>query len=100
MKTAARIIALGLVAFVGTAAGNPPATLTMIPPLINYQGRLVARTTRRSDNNHVIDLTLSDGLRRQNSGANDARGDQGRVFSVNLGSGGSGLLAATCPSGG
>ncbi len=101
MKTAARIIALGLVAFVGTApAGNPPATLTMIPPLINYQGRLVAPdNTPYSDNNHVIDLTLYPTA----SGGTKLWSERYTVptkdgyFSVNLGSGGTGLLATNLP---
>lgn len=101
MKTAARIIALGLVAFVGTApAGNPPATLTMIPPLINYQGRLVATdNTPYSDANHVIDLTLYPTA----SGGTKLWSERYTVptkdgyFSVNLGSGGTGLLATNRP---
>jgi hypothetical protein len=84
-------ISLVLMALAGAAhAGAPPASLVMIPPQINYQGRLV--TTANApylDTTHTIDLVLYPTA----SGGTRIWGERYSVltrdgyFSVNLGSG-------------
>jgi hypothetical protein len=97
MKTATRLIVLGLVALVISArAASPPSTLTMIPAFINYQGRLVApNNAAYADATHTIDLTLypsASGGAKLWSERYSVQTKDG-YFSVNLGSGGTGLLA-------
>lgn len=88
--------AIGLAAFVSMAhAASPPPSVTMIPPQINYQGRLVTTTnTPYADATHVIDLSLypsaSGGAKIWSERYSVVTRDG--YFSVNLGSGGTPLL--------
>jgi len=94
-------ISLVLMALAGAAhAGAPPASLVMIPPQINYQGRLV--TTANApylDTTHTIDLVLYPTA----SGGTRIWGERYSVltrdgyFSVNLGSGGTVIPGVTNP---
>jgi hypothetical protein len=94
-------ISLVLMALSGVAhAGAPPASLVMIPPQINYQGRLV--TTANApylDTTHTIDLVLYPTA----SGGARIWGERYSVltrdgyFSVNLGSGGTAIPGVTNP---
>lgn len=94
-------ISLVLMALAGAAhAGAPPASLVMIPPQINYQGRLV--TTANApylDTTHTIDLVLYPTA----SGGSRIWGERYSVltrdgyFSVNLGSGGTAIPGVTNP---
>ncbi len=94
-------ISLVLMALAGAAhAGAPPASLVMIPPQINYQGRLV--TTANApylDTTHTIDLVLYPTA----SGGARIWGERYSVltrdgyFSVNLGSGGTPIPGVTNP---
>ena len=94
-------ISLVLMALAGAAhAGAPPASLVMIPPQINYQGRLV--TTANApylDTTHTIDLVLYPTA----SGGTRIWGERYSVltregyFSVNLGSGGTQIPGVTNP---
>jgi len=96
MKTAIRLLAMGIMAFAGAAwAANPPAFLTMVPPQINYQGRLMTPTNSPyKDAAHTIDLTLYPAA----SGGAKLWSERYTVqtrdgyFSVNLGSGGAAQL--------
>ena len=81
-------------------AASPPASLVMIPPQINYQGRLVTPTNSPyADAVHTIDLTLYPAA----SGGSNLWSERYSVqtrdgyFSVNLGSGGTGLRATNPP---
>ena len=94
-------ISLVMMALAGAAhAGAPPASLVMIPPQINYQGRLV--TTANApylDTTHTIDLVLYPTA----SGGTRIWGERYSVltrdgyFSVNLGSGGTAIPGVTNP---
>ncbi len=97
MKTVTGVIAIGLMAFVSAIqAASPPASLVMIPPQINYQGRLVTPTNSPyADAVHTIDLTLYPAASGGTKLWSERYSVQTRdgYFSVNLGSGGTGLLA-------
>ena len=63
MKTARIILAGGLLAIGGTGAwaGGPPASPSMVPKYINYQGRLMAPNgTPYSNTTHSIIFRLYD----------------------------------------
>jgi hypothetical protein len=96
MKTVTRVLAVGAMAIVSVAwAANPPAFLTMIPPQINYQGRLMTPTNSPyKDAAHLIDLTLypmASGGAKLWSERYSVQTRDG-YFSVNLGSGGASQL--------
>jgi len=96
MKATTGLMVTGLMALVNTGwAANPPATLVMVPPQINYQGRLVTPTnTPYADAVHTIDLTLypsASGGARLWSERYLVQTRDG-YFSVDLGAGGAGLL--------
>jgi hypothetical protein len=101
MKTRTGLMAIGLMALVsGVQAANPPASLVMIPPQINYQGRLVTpANSAYSDATHTIDLSLyptaSGGAKLWSE--RYAVQTRDGYFSVNLGSGGTALLASNLP---
>ncbi len=98
MKTATSVMAIGLILVSSAAwAASPPASLTMVPPYINYQGRLVTPTNSPyADATHTIDLSLYPTA----SGGTKVWSERYAVqtkdgyFSVNLSSGGVGLLAS------
>jgi hypothetical protein len=101
MKKLTSVIATGFMTMVSAAwAANPPASLVMIPPQINYQGRLVTPTNSPyADAVHIIDLSLYPTA----SGGSNLWSERYSVqtrdgyLSVNLGSGGTGLLASNPP---
>lgn len=91
-------MAIGLMALAtATPAAPPPASLVMIPPQINYQGRLVTPANAPyNDATHTIDLSL---YPTASGGAkiwSERYAVQTRdgYFSVSLGSGGTALLAS------
>jgi len=96
MKTRTLLMAIGLMALVSAApAASPPASLIMIPPQINYQGRLVTTANVPYSNTfHTIDLSLypapAGGAKMWSERYVTETRDG--YFSVNLGSGGQGLL--------
>jgi hypothetical protein len=101
MKTRTDLVAIGLMALVSVAqAANPPASLVMIPPQINYQGRLTTPANAPyNDSTHTIDLSLyptASGGAKLWSERYSVQTRDG-YFSVNLGSGGTGLLATNLP---
>lgn len=101
MKIRTYAVTVGLMATVSTAqAANPPATVTMVPPVINYQGRLMTpANSPYADKAHKIDLTLyplaSGGPKLWSENYTVMTRDG--YFSVNLGSGGTGLLPNNLP---
>lgn len=81
-------------------AGSPPASLTMLPPQINYQGRLTTPANAPyNDATHTVDLVLYPTA----SGGTRIWGERYSVqtrdgyFSVNLGSSGSPIPGVTNP---
>jgi len=94
-------ITIALMALVSAVqAANPPASLVMIPPQINYQGRLTTPANAPyNDTTHTIDLVLYPTA----SGGAKIWGERYAVqtrdgyFSVNLGSGGSQIPGVTNP---
>jgi hypothetical protein len=98
MNTRISLMAIGLLALAGVAqAASPPASLMMIPPQINYQGRLTTpANVPYADATHSIDLTLyptASGGAKIWSERYSVQTRDG-YFSVNLGSGGAELLAS------
>lgn len=96
MKTVTTLMAVGLMVLTDAVwAANPPASLVMIPAMINYQGRLVTTSnTPYADAVHTIDLTLYPDAVSPTKLWSERYGVQTRdgYFSVNLGSGGAGQL--------
>ena len=94
-------ILVALLALVSAVhAASPPASLTMIPPQINYQGRLVTpANVPYNDATHTIDLSLYPTASGGTTMWSERYAVQTRdgYFSVNLGSGGTGLLASNPP---
>jgi hypothetical protein len=101
MKITTSLMAIGLMALVSAVQGaSPPASLVMIPPQINYQGRLVTTANvPYQDTTHTIDLVLYPTA----SGGTRIWGERYSVvtrdgyFSVNLGSGGTQIPGVTNP---
>lgn len=101
MKIRIELLVIGLFALAHAAqAAPPPASLVMIPPQINYQGRLTTPANAAySDATHTIDLSLyptASGGAKIWSERYSVQTRDG-YFSVNLGSGGTGLLATNAP---
>src|SRR5262245_41555261 len=99
-RTGLTIILLLMALVRAATAANPPVSLTMIPPQINYQGRLTtAANVPYNDTTHTIDLVLyptaSGGARIW--GERYAVQTRDGYFSVNLGSGGSPIPGVTNP---
>ncbi len=95
-------MAIGVIAFVSAAqAANPPPTILMVPPIINYQGRLMTPTNSPyRDAAHKIDLTLYPDAAQGPKLWSEAYTVQTRdgYFSVNLGStAGTPLLPTNAP---
>ena len=99
MKTATTILATGLMALVSAAgAASPPASLVMIPPQINYQGRLMTPgSVPYNDTNHVIDLTLYPTAATTNKLWSERYNvlTKDGYFSINMGAGGQPLYPST-----
>jgi hypothetical protein len=98
IKTILMVIGVTVVAWTAQAAA-PPASLQMIPPAINYQGRLMTPTnTPYSDATHSIVLSLyptASGETNKLWSERYSVQTRDGYFSVNLGEGGEGLLVPT-----
>jgi hypothetical protein len=99
MKLMSISIAIGIVvAGTGAYAANPPASLSTVPELVNYQGRLVVGDgTPYSNTTHEIELHLYEQAGDSTAVWGEAYSveTQDGYFSVMLGSGGTPLAGST-----
>jgi hypothetical protein len=98
MKAIKVLVAMGAIGMGAAQAANPPASLSMVPDYINYQGRLVQPSGLPYSNvNHTVELRLFETA----SGGAAVWGEsyvartQDGYFSINLGTGGTSLPGLT-----